>query len=128
MTAPEGVFLLGNREDIPGILRSLDIFVLPSLNEGISNTVLEAMATGLPTVATSVGGNTEIVKEGITGLLIPPGDPDALASALWDYITNKNMRAMHGQTGRLRVKNSFSIADMVESYEQVYQRAILGRR
>ena len=71
----QNAWLPGNRNDVPRVMRGFDLFVLPSLAEGVSNTILEAMATGLPVVATAVGGNTELVEEGVTGTLVAPDDP-----------------------------------------------------
>jgi glycosyltransferase involved in cell wall biosynthesis len=76
------VWLAGVREDVPTILRGLDAFALPSLAEGISNTVLEAMACGLPVVATRVGGTPDLIDEGVTGRMVPPADPQSLGDAL----------------------------------------------
>ena len=104
-------------------MRALKLFVLTSLNEGISNTILDAMATGLPAVVTSVGGNPELVNDGITGILVPPGEPVDLASALCAYIKNPNMRSMHGKAGRICVEKHFSVKKMVKNYEAVYRRA-----
>ena len=78
----------GERADIPELMRAMDLFVLPSLGEGISNTILEAMSTGLPVIATSVGGNVELVKEGHTGTLVPPDEPAAMAEAILEYYRN----------------------------------------
>ena len=78
----DAVWLAGDREDIPALLACMDVFVLPSLGEGISNTVLEAMATGLPVIATRVGGNPELVQDGVSGLLVPAADAPALAAAI----------------------------------------------
>jgi sugar transferase (PEP-CTERM/EpsH1 system associated) len=120
--APESVYFLGNRTDIPDVLRALDLFVLNSLNEGISNTILEAMASGLPVVVTSVGGNPELVQNGKTGRLVSPGDSDDLASAMYAYIKNPDTCATHGKAGRIRAEKHFRIEQMVENYEAVYRR------
>jgi len=80
------------------------------------------MATGLPAVVTSVGGTPELVKDGITGILVPPRDPEALASALCVYIKNPNMRTMHRKAGRICAEKHFSIEKMVKNYEAVYRR------
>ncbi len=86
-------WLPGRSDDIPGIMRALDAFVLPSLNEGISNTILEAMATSLPIVATAVGGNPELIEHGVHGLLVPSGDVEAMAQAMTRCSsTNRAMR------------------------------------
>ena len=120
--AGPGVFFLGNRDDVPEIMRILDVFVLSSVNEGISNTILEAMATGLPVVASNVGGNPELVVDGVTGKLFPSGDIEALASELLAYSTSPGLRLHHGSQGRDRAISLFSIKAMVESYEAVWER------
>jgi sugar transferase (PEP-CTERM/EpsH1 system associated) len=116
------VLFLGNRADIPEILRILDIFVLPSLNEGISNTILEAMATGIPVIASNVGGNSELVKNGVTGMLVESGSLEGLISALRVYLDNKHLRSSNGEMARVHIKNNFSIQAMVDAYEKVYKR------
>lgn len=113
-------WLAGAREDVPQLLRRMDLFVLPSLAEGISNTILEAMATGLPVVATRVGGNSELVVEGETGRLVPPDDPQAMASALAEYVRMPADMRAHGAAGRARVEAQFTLEKMVEGYLAVY--------
>jgi sugar transferase (PEP-CTERM/EpsH1 system associated) len=124
--AGDGVIFLGNRSDVPEILRALDLFVLPSLNEGISNTILEAMATGTPVVATRVGGNPELVEDECTGILVKPGDFQSMASAILRYLEHADLRARHSEAGRQSVLKRFSIEAMVRSYEAIYRR--LDRR
>jgi sugar transferase (PEP-CTERM/EpsH1 system associated) len=120
-------WLPGERADIPGIMQALDLFVLPSRAEGISNTILEAMASGLPVVATRVGGNPELVVEGDTGMLVPPESPLALASAIRTYLLDASQAIRHGEAARKRAEADFSIPGMVESYLTVYD-AVLNRR
>ncbi|MBW2670939.1 MAG: glycosyltransferase [Deltaproteobacteria bacterium] len=120
--AGPGVFFLGNREDVPEVMRALDVFVLSSINEGISNTILEAMATGLPVVASNVGGNPELTVDGVTGRLFPSGDIEALASELLAYSKSSGLRLRHGSQGGDRAVAHFSIKAMVESYETVWER------
>ncbi len=116
----ELAWLPGTRADVPQLLRTLDVFVLPSLAEGISNTILEAMASGLPVVATNVGGNPELVVEGETGMLVPPADPEALAQALRRYVDAPVLGRAHGLAGRARVERMFSLEAMVRGYMGVY--------
>ncbi|CAB1276773.1 TIGR03088 family PEP-CTERM/XrtA system glycosyltransferase [Candidatus Nitrosacidococcus tergens] len=113
------IWLAGDRKDIPTLLQSMDIFVLPSLAEGISNTILEAMATGLPVIATHVGGNPELVTEN-TGILVPKADSKAVSKALATYINSAQLIKNHGQSGRKRVKEKFAIQTMVDNYINVY--------
>ncbi|MDD5275072.1 MAG: TIGR03088 family PEP-CTERM/XrtA system glycosyltransferase [Methylovulum sp.] len=113
-------WLPGERADVAEIMRRLDLFVLPSQAEGISNTILEAMATGLPVLATSVGGNPELVAEGITGMLTPAGDSAAMAEKLSEYIHNTARMREHGQQGLQRAAQEFSLTAMVANYQAVY--------
>lgn len=113
------VWLPGFRDDTPELYRALDIFALPSLREGISNTLLEAMASGRPVIATRVGGNPEITPEGIAGQLVSP-DPEALAAAILRYAENPELMRAHGEGGRAHVLKSFSLKAMVENYDRVY--------
>ena len=115
------VRFLGERYDIPAVLRAFDVFVLSSIAEGISNTILEAMAAGLPVVATRVGGNPELVEDGVNGLLVPRQDADALASAIGVYLGDANMRAIHGKSSRERAVREFSLDAMREAYADLYE-------
>ena len=115
-------WLPGERSDIPELMAAMDIFVLPSLGEGISNTILEAMATGLPVIATRVGGNPELVQEGVTGRLVPPADSEALAQALLEYVHDAKRRHAHGRAAREIIDRQFSIPAMVQGYLSVYDR------
>jgi sugar transferase (PEP-CTERM/EpsH1 system associated) len=121
-------WLPGERHDSPDIMRALDVFVLPSLREGISNTILEAMASGLPVVATRVGGNPELVEEGHTGQLVPPVDPVAMAEAICIYGHDRGLAVCHGRAGRQRVENQFSMVAMVNGYLAVYDAVLQGTR
>lgn len=120
-------WLPGARAGIDEILRGLDVFVLPSLSEGISNTILEAMATGLPIVATRTGGNPELVQEGDTGFLPAPGDDDALAQAIGRYVQDGAMRAAHGGRARQVALERYSLGNMVSRYAEIY-RELLEQR
>ena len=110
----------GMREDVPNLLESADLFVLSSVSEGISLTLLEAMASGLPIVATDVGGNREVVNDGLTGRLVPSRDPQALAAAILQLCSNRQVAREMGQRGRKRVEQFFSIDSMVKAYEMLY--------
>ena len=111
---------------MPELLRLFDLFVLPSLGEGISNTILEAMATGLPVVATRVGGNPELVDDGVTGALVPVSDPAAMARAIAAYVQDRERTREHGAAGRAKVARSFTWERCVEEYLGVYDE-LLGR-
>ena len=117
-------WLPGERDDVPELMRAMDVFVLPSLAEGISNTILEAMACGLPVIATDVGGNGELVLGEVTGMLVPPAQPMPLAEALWLYVNNEELRCRHGLAARERVEREFSMEAMVQRYIAVYQRVL----
>ncbi len=120
-------WLPGARADTPEMLNAIDVFVLPSLAEGISNTVLEAMATGLPVVATAVGGTPELVDQGHTGMLVPRDDPQRLAAAVLDYVEGAEQRQMHGRAARAKVETTLSLTAMVEAYRAVYRELLAER-
>lgn len=113
-------WLPGYRADAPELMRSFDAFVLPSQREGISNTILEAMATARPVVATAVGGSPEIVVDGVTGFLVPRADPAAMAARLLAYLDQPGLASAHGQAGLARVQERFSLAAMMAAYGRVY--------
>jgi sugar transferase (PEP-CTERM/EpsH1 system associated) len=113
------VLLLGEIEDVSEYLNALDIYALPSLYEGISNSLLEAMATGLPVVATDVGGNSEVVVDGESGLLFPVGDSAALAERL-SILSRGDAREHFGREALRRVREAFSMEAMVRQYTRLY--------
>ena len=110
----------GQVRDVPALLARAGLFVLPSLTEGVSLTLLEAMARGLAVVATRVGGNPEVVADGETGLLTPPGDPAALAAALLRLRRDDLERQRMGRAGRRRVECLFDVRRMTAEYEKMY--------
>ncbi len=114
------VRFLGERNDIPTLLANASMFILPSLTEGISLTLLEAMARGLPVVATRVGGNPEVVVDGNTGFLVPAQDPEALAEAMLHIHQHPKLGRQMGLRGRQRVEQEFSVQGMIRDYEQQY--------
>lgn len=118
------VWLAGEQSDVAELMRGFDGFVLPSLGEGISNTILEAMATRLPIVATRVGGNGELVESGMTGLLVPPGDSPALAAAMLRYFVDRAMARRHAKAARRVAETRFSLGRMVADYCDLYQSAL----
>jgi sugar transferase (PEP-CTERM/EpsH1 system associated) len=113
---------LGHREDVADLLVGLDVFVLPSLSEGMSNTLLEAMAAGLPTIASDVGGNREIVQDGDSGLLFASEDEAGLLDGLRRLAGDPARRAELGRAGRDRVTREFSMDAMIGKYEALYER------
>ncbi|WP_297472738.1 TIGR03088 family PEP-CTERM/XrtA system glycosyltransferase [Ferrovum sp.] len=117
----ERVWLPGARHDIPILLRHLDLFVLPSLAEGISNTLLEAMASGVPVIATQVGGNPELVTPGIDGSLIPSNDVPALVHALLGYLLDRPTLIQQRNHARHTALERFSLIAMVDRYKEIYQ-------
>lgn len=114
---------LGLVRDVPALLRQARMYVLSSISEGVSLTLLEAMATGLPVVATRVGGTPEVVIDGVTGLLVPARDPSALATSLLKLQHDVARAIELGQAGRQRVERSFDIRQMVAEYEHLYLAA-----
>jgi sugar transferase (PEP-CTERM/EpsH1 system associated) len=121
---PDLAWLPGERADIAALIRELDLFVLPSLREGVSNTILEAMASGLAVVATRVGGNPELVTEGETGTLVPPSDPHGLAGGIRSYVDAPARAARHGAAARRTVEARFGLGRMVDSYVAVYDAVL----
>ncbi|MCW5661988.1 MAG: TIGR03088 family PEP-CTERM/XrtA system glycosyltransferase [Burkholderiaceae bacterium] len=120
------VHFAGARHDVAEWLRAMQVFVLPSLNEGISNTLLEAMASGLPTLATAVGGNMELVVDGHGGGLFSPGDAEALARRLEAYLLDPALLARDARAARARALTHFDLDGMVLRYGDLYQQ-LLGR-
>lgn len=120
----ELAWLPGERADVPQVLRGLDCFVLPSLAEGVSNTILEAMACGLPVVATRVGANEDLIEDGETGQLVPPADSEALARGIAAYFNDPVTARRHGDAGRQRVLRKFRLERMVEQYHDLYTRLL----
>ena len=120
----ELVWMTGDRKDVPELLRLLDIFVLPSLAEGISNTILEAMATRLPVIATRTGGNPELVEDGENGLLVPVGDVHALSKALEKLVCDPSLAAFMGTKGFEKVSARFNWAHTVHEYLGVYDSVL----
>jgi glycosyltransferase involved in cell wall biosynthesis len=121
-------WLAGERADVPAVLRGLDCFVLPSRAEGVSNTVLEAMASGLPVVATRAGANAELMENGSTGCLVSAEDSAALALGILGYFRDPALGMRHGRAGRQRVERRFSLERMVEQYDRLYGELIVGSR
>lgn len=117
-------WLPGERSDVPDIMRGLHAFALPSLAEGISNTILEAMASGLPVVATDVGGNADLVVQGHTGCLVPPADPQAMAHQLVALAAKPEQARAMGQAGRQHVLTHFSMQAMVDTYQRMYDQQL----
>jgi sugar transferase (PEP-CTERM/EpsH1 system associated) len=124
----ERVRLLGVVSDVPAILGALDVFVLPSIAEGMSNTILEAMASSLPVVATRVGGSPEMVEDGVTGTLVPARDAEALRKALGIYLEDESLRTIHGKAARQRSIDLFSLERMGSGYMGLYAELLAGQR
>lgn len=113
--------LLGARNDVADILKTFDVFVLPSLAEGIALTLLEAMASGLPVIATQVGGNPELIDNDQNGMLVLPQSVAGLAEAIQFYLNNSDLRLVHGRCGRNKVEKYFSIEAMANNYLMLYR-------
>lgn len=119
--------LLGERQDVPDLLATAGFYATATLTEGISLTLLEAMACGLPVLATHVGGNPEIIDDGRTGFLVPSGDVDALAAALIRMVQAQPLWAELGRQGRQRVEQHFTNTLMVSSYERLYAELLSSK-
>jgi glycosyltransferase involved in cell wall biosynthesis len=118
------VELAGERRDVPQLLEDADVFVLSSRSEGAPLSILEAMAAGLPVVASAVGGVPEIVDDGTTGLLVPPGDAGALAAALERLLADPALRSRLGGAGWERVRERFDLAQLRRSHLELYDREL----
>ena len=128
LSLDEIVWFAGARQDVADILQLMDLFVLPSLGEGISNTVLEAMASGLPVVATAVGGNLELVENNVTGSLVPVGNESALCDALIENLSDAGERARRGESARHFVQSNFDWERTVAAYVGVYDALLANER
>jgi glycosyltransferase involved in cell wall biosynthesis len=115
------VVFTGVRKDMPGVYRSFDIFLLPSLNEGLPMSLLEAMAAGVPVIATAVGGIPEVLNDRKTGLLVKPGDPGALSAAILLLLADPELRARLGQAAQHVVQQLYSAERMAKDYCAVYR-------
>ena len=114
-------WLAGNRGDVAELMMNFDVFVLPSLAEGISNTILEAMACGLPVIATNVGGNVELVQHDESGYLVSVSSAEDMAQRILSYINAPDLKAQHGKQGRMLVEQKFSIQAMTKAYDSLYR-------
>ena len=119
--------VLGFREDVPRLLGAMDVFCLPSLFEGISNALLEAMAMARPCVATDVAGNKALIRDGVEGILVPPSDTKALAEAIVNLLEDRERATAMGAAARKRVEEEFTIDRMVKGYEAAYRAALEGK-
>jgi len=124
----EKVIFFGHRDDVNDILGAMDVFVLPSVSEGMSNTLLEAMAAGVAPVASAVGGNPEIVHDGADGLLFPSGDLAELTRCLRRLLADAELRRRFGATARDKVLKDFALDGMIARYEALYRSLAVGGR
>jgi glycosyltransferase involved in cell wall biosynthesis len=118
------VVFLGERNDVPKLLVCCDVFVLPSMYEGLPVSVLEAMAVGRPVVATAVGGTDEVVEDGVTGILVPPREPAKLAAEITRVCDDRALADSLSAAGKRRVRESFSSSSMVSGVLDVYEQLI----
>jgi glycosyltransferase involved in cell wall biosynthesis len=120
----DAVDFLGEIHNVPEVLAQSSLLVLPSLTEGISLTLLEAMACGLPVVATNVGGNPEVVVDGQTGYLVPARQPAQLAACMVDLLRNPTRSVEMGRRARERVLRHFDVSRLVSDYESLYRESL----
>lgn len=120
--AGPGVRLLGELRDVTGLFQAADVFVLPSWREGLSNALLEAMACGLPVVVTAVGGATEVVDQGRSGLLVDPGDATELQAALETLVADPGRRLAMGTAARQEIVDRYALTDRVEEFRRLYRK------
>ena len=122
------VIFTGLRRDVPAVLSSLTVSAMPSLNEALSNVVLESMAAAAPTVATRVGGTPEAIVDGVTGVLVPPADSPALANAIVHLLQDTQLATHLGLAARARIVDHFSVRRMVRSTEDLYMELLERKR
>lgn len=120
----DSVIFAGMRKDVPEILSMLDVFVLPSLNEGLPMALLEAQAARIPTIATRIGAIPDVVENGVTGVLIPPKDPEAISKAIIRTLTDRNSAFEMAQRGFQRVQSYFSSQRMANQYLSLYRKLL----
>ena len=116
------VVLPGFRADVLALIKSFDMFVMSSETEGLGTSLLDAMAAGKACIGTRVGGIPEVIEDGVTGLLVPPHDPPALAAAIVRLLKDPARRARMGEAGLARVRTQFSVEKMVEGTLSAYRR------
>lgn len=116
--------LAGFREDVGKLLACLDVSVLSSWTEGLPVVVLEALAAGVPVVATAVGGTPEVIDDGVNGFLVPPGDPAALAQRISELLNDDNLRRAMGERGRRRVRKEFTFAQQADAYVRLFEKLV----
>ncbi len=121
------IVFLGPRNDLPTLLGNFDAFALTSFSEGLSFSLLEAQASGLPAVATNVGGNPEVVRDGVNGYLVPSDDEQAVADALFKLYADEERRKRMGQKAREIVRQNFSVDVMVQQYQALYTMTVAGK-
>jgi L-malate glycosyltransferase len=117
------VHFAGERRDVHEIIPAFDVFALVSISEGLSNTTMEAMASGVPVVATRVGGADELVVDGTTGRLVPPSNPEALVEALKTLLKDERLRTTFGHAARARMEQEFGLSRMISNYERLYRES-----
>jgi glycosyltransferase involved in cell wall biosynthesis len=122
------VRMLGYRKDVPDLLPQFDVFVLPSLSEGLSLAILEAMAVRVPSVVTAVGGSPEIITSGTDGILVPAADPDALYKSVCLLVKDKGYRNRLAQAGQDTVYRRFTLRRLVEETTNLYRKLLMGRQ
>jgi len=120
------VYLAGSRSDVYQLLPGVDAFILSSKREGVPMSILEAMAAGLPIIATNVGGIPEIVKDGENGILVPPQDQNSLANAICRVLDDSEFAANLANRARISVEQSYSIQAITESYTKIYLSIFQG--
>ncbi len=120
----DDIMFLGTRDDIPNILMALDLFVLPSIMEAMSVTLLEAMSASLPVIATNVGGNRELIADGVSGKLVPVGNPEILANTIKSLLSDREFAGKIGKEARKSVEKNFSFDKMIANYRKAYLKVL----